>query len=100
MDIVVLVMLLILFFVIIDPKIIIEGYQNDSGKYCHDCNKKTINECLECFNCGLCTNSCGQLKCVRGDHTGPWNRKCKLWHHRDPYSYMIDRNLRETKSCI
>jgi len=85
-----------------------EGFWGDSGQFCFTCNaKKTINECLLCYNCGWGVDRYGNGSCMGGSVHGPnnyedisrWNHEGSInpneivyWRHNDPYSYMIQRN--------
>ncbi len=71
----------------------IEGYNDQTGRYCMTCAGKTLNQCLQCFNCGWCTDKHGNSGCIGGDHKGPWNfENCAKWYHGDPFSFMMQRN--------
>ena len=70
----------------------IEGYNDQTGRFCLSCHKRNPNQCLRCFNCGLCTDSWGNTKCIGGDHTGPYNYEgCGKWRHGDPFSRMLQK---------
>lgn len=70
-----------------------EGYNEQTGQFCLSCKDKTINQCLNCFNCGFCVDKWGNSRCVGGDHKGPYNfEKCAYWYHNDPYSVMMQRD--------
>ena len=71
----------------------IEGYNNQTGRFCISCANKTINQCLECFNCGWCVDKWGNSGCIGGDHKGPYNfENCARWYYSDPWTYMMQRN--------
>lgn len=71
----------------------IEGYNEQSGRYCPTCSGKTINECLRCFNCGFLVDKWGNSGCVGGDQHGPYNYEDGArWYHIDGYSMMEQLN--------
>ena len=71
----------------------IEGYNEETGQFCTTCSNKTINQCLQCFNCGWCVDKWGNSACIGGDHKGPYNyERCYKWKHGDPFSEMLNRN--------
>ena len=74
-----------------------EGFYGDSGQFCITCSGKTINQALQCFNCGWCEDRFGNGKAIGGDLYGPFNLEdCATWTHGDPYSKMIQRNANYT----
>lgn len=74
-----------------------EPFNEQVGKYCHRCDSyTTMNQCLQCFNCGWLLNKNSDAICVKGDHTGPYeshNKQNMLkWYHTDPWLTMTQRN--------
>lgn len=70
-----------------------ESFNEQVGKFCLSCKDKTFNQCLECFNCGICVDKSGNISCMGGDHRGPYNfERCYRWYHRDPYKTKMDMN--------
>ena len=71
----------------------IEGYNDQTGRYCLSCYKRNRNQCLRCFNCVWCEDQWGNGKCIGGDNvSGPYNyERCNKWTHGDPYSYMMKK---------
>lgn len=70
-----------------------EGYNVGSGSFCMTCDKKTINQCNQCANCGWCVDYWGNGKCIGGNHLGPFNKeRCMVWKHNDPFSYGLRKN--------
>lgn len=58
----------------------LEGYNDQTGRFCITCAGKTFNQCLSCFNCGYCIDKYGNGQCVGGDHRGPYNmEECYNW---------------------
>ncbi len=106
----------------------IEGYNDQTGRYCHSCSDKTFNNCLNCFNCGWCVDNFGNGICMGGDHRGPYNyencakwfrgkpnksctngriagciggTKCQKWIHGDPFYYMLQKKQQRKDSyCL
>lgn len=71
----------------------VEGYNDQTGRFCTTCAGKTINQCLRCFNCGWCVDKWGNSGCIGGDHKGPYNfENCAKWYHTDPWAHMMQRN--------
>lgn len=74
-----------------DPTV--EGYNNQTGRFCTTCDSQTPNQCLGCFNCGFCVDKQGNARCMGGDHNGPYNNEnCAAWYHGDPFSRMLQNN--------
>jgi hypothetical protein len=71
-----------------------EHYNENSGRLCQSCEHRTINQCLECFNCGYCIDKFGNGKCIGGDAaSGPYNKeKCALWYQGDQFVRMEQNN--------
>lgn len=71
-----------------------ENFNEQNGQLCFTCENKTMNQCLECFNCGFCVDQFGNGKCIGGDAaSGPYNNEsCRLWYQSDPYVLMKQRN--------
>ena len=71
----------------------VEGYNEQSGRFCPTCVNKTFNQCLRCFNCGWCVDKYGNSGCVGGDQNGPYNYEdCAKWYYIDPFTFMTQRN--------
>ena len=72
----------------------VEGYNDQTGRYCLSCRNRTKNQCTRCFNCGYAADRSGKGVCIGGDHKGPFNyEKVTRWYHGDPFSYMLQRDL-------
>ena len=70
-----------------------EHFNDKVGTLCLSCSDKTVNQCMDCFNCGFCEDQFGNSKCIAGDHKGPYNfEDCAKWYYNDPFSYMIKKN--------
>ena len=71
-----------------------EPFAEISGQLCSSCEDKTFNQCLECFNCGICEDQWGNFKCVGADvASGTYNKeKCSRLHLADPYTRMQYNN--------
>jgi hypothetical protein len=48
------------------------------NRYCSNCNLKSILNCGECFNCGICIKD-NISTCESGDIDGPESKKCDKW---------------------
>jgi hypothetical protein len=93
-----LVGVFILLMILVVKSNVQEAFNDQTGKFCYDCDNKTINQCMQCFNCGFCVDKNGNGKCIPGDHTGPWNKEdCYQWHYGDPFSYMLQINKRDNR---
>lgn len=54
------------------------------------CTNLDPRNCLEKYNCGLCTTE-SDTYCASGDPRGPYNDKCVKWRHNDPsYVFITD----------
>jgi len=94
---IIVVLLLLLFFVksglCMNTGTKQEGFNEQNGQLCLTCDKKTLNQCTNCFNCGYCVDKWGNGRCIGGDLHGPFNNEnCARWYHGDPYSVMIQKN--------
>ena len=79
---IIIIIVLILYFLRQNK---IEGYNDQTGRYCISCSDKTFNNCLNCFNCGWCVDNFGNGMCIGGDHRGPYNyENCAKWFRRRP----------------
>lgn len=69
----------------------VEGFDGKVGWHCRSCSNKTINQCMQCYNCGFCLDNEGKASCVPGDVHGPYDKKkfCHMWYHSDPYSRVL-----------
>lgn len=69
-------------------------YFNDTvGRFCYNCQGKTINQCTTCANCGFCVDRNGNSNCVSGDHNGPYNcDDCVLWYYGDDWARVLQNN--------
>ncbi len=66
-----------------------EHFNDQVGQFCYSCSGKTVNQCMNCFNCGFCVDKFGNSGCIGGDHKGPYNHeRCVVWHYGDPWSKM------------
>jgi hypothetical protein len=55
-----------------------EGYDS----FCGNCHDLTLEQCANCKNCGVCTESNGCKKCVQGDEAGAYFKdKCVDWEY-------------------
>jgi hypothetical protein len=65
-----------------------------SGQFCYTCKNKNLNDCNQCFNCGVCYDQTGKPQCIGGDYVnGPYNKeKCMKWLPRDPFYRMMQNN--------
>lgn len=68
-----------------------EGFDGRYGWHCMDCKKKSINQCVQCANCGFSLGVDGHAKCVQGDMYGPYDKsiKSRMWYHSDPYARSL-----------
>jgi len=108
MNIILIIITLFIIFsvnLMIKTKPINEGLNEQVGRFCYTCSNKNYNDCLSCFNCGYCFDEFGNRQCIGGDYRGPYNfekcgiwksgkSKCNIWKSGDPYSYMIQDNLK------
>lgn len=83
----ILVVLIIVFF---SKKKNVENFDGKYGLVC-SCKNKTINQCVQCYNCGFCLDNKGSAQCIPGDVHGPYDskKKCLVWYHNDPYSRQL-----------
>lgn len=52
---------------------------------CTECEFKNRQTCRECNNCGFCTSSNGDTKCISGDRSGPDSgNECIFWEYGFP----------------
>lgn len=92
MIIVLLVISIVILLYIINQKDY-ELFNDQVGTLCLSCDKKTLNQCTQCFNCGYIVDQFGNGKCIGGDHNGPFNNeKYALWYYGDPWSRMLYNN--------
>jgi hypothetical protein len=76
-----------------------EGFNNQTGRFCYSCSDKNINKCRDCFNCGWCTDKSGQGKCIGVDVKGPMNNeKCDRLYRGDDWYRMVENNKNYKKS--
>ena len=82
---------------------VVEGYNDQTGRFCMSCRNRNRNCCLSCFNCGWCEDQWGNGKCIGGDNnSGPYNyERCAKWTHGDPF-HMVSKkqNLRGDPSAV
>ena len=91
--IILLVLVLALILLSANKQTMMEGFNEQTGRFCPTCRHKTPNQCMSCFNCGFCVDKFGNSKCIGGDIYGPYNyEKCAYWHYGDPYSRMMYNN--------
>jgi hypothetical protein len=70
-----------------------EMYNNSVGQYCMSCDTKTLSQCMNCFNCGVCVDRAGNKTCVPGDIHGPFNNDdCVEYYNVDPYRTAMQHN--------
>lgn len=71
-----------------------EGYNDQTGTLCVDCYRRTPNQCLQCFNCGICEDEWGNRKCIGGDYnSGPYNKeKCHKFYTGSPFYNVNKKN--------
>ncbi len=85
----IVVLLVVYYFIQSSP----EQFNDQTGRFCTSCRGKNYNDCLRCFNCGICRDENGNMTCIGGDHHGPYNmERCGQWYHTDPYAWMLKRN--------
>lgn len=91
---IIIIILILIGIYYISQKCVTEHYNEQSGTLCQSCENKTLNECLECFNCGYCIDKFGNGKCIGGDAaSGPYNKeKCAVWYQGDQYVRMQQNN--------
>lgn len=72
-----------------------EHMNDEVGRFCRKCKGRTFNQCLDCFNCGMCIDKYGNSMCLPGDHKGPYNyENCSIWYHGDPFNkYYRYKNM-------
>lgn len=75
---------------------VVEEFTNRQGHYCRTCNNKSMNNCLECYNCGFYKQKNQNYgRCVAGGVYGPegsdrYQRSLSgMWYHGDPYSRQL-----------
>jgi hypothetical protein len=79
---IVIIILIIIYLYKHNEEYFITYYDDNLGfdqRYCKSCDDKTILNCGECNNCGICIQ--GNIsKCISGDIDGPSNKvKCDKW---------------------
>lgn len=58
----------------------------DYESECKNCEKKSFHQCLNCKDCGVCSDQLGNMYCVKGDEHGPSERKdCYKWFYGNIY---------------
>jgi len=92
----ILLVLLVLIFWVEQTK---EQFTVTVGEHCVNCFKKSIDRCLDCDNCGLCLDNFGNYQCVPGNPRGAYDASCRIWYHRDPFSYKLKRDRRRQR-CL
>ena len=74
-----------------------ETFNQDSGTLCYDCENKTYNQCVNCFNCGFCVDKYGNGKCIGATSAlGPLNNeKCAKLYMADPFYQVQQKNYND-----
>jgi len=53
-------------------------FDNYDRRYCKNCNSKSILDCGNCYNCGICIKD-NISTCESGDIDGPDTKQCDKW---------------------
>jgi len=81
----ILIVVVITYLIVYSQPLFQEGFAGYSPKYCGDCNtigqKKGINGCMACNNCGWCVDPNGFGSCVLGDFNGPYFADCAQYFY-------------------
>jgi len=82
-----LILLLLLLILYLYNKQSIQNKENfDYYTKCTSCKNKGYHQCRNCTNCGVCTTALGDMYCVNGDESGPYNRTdCYKWDYGNIY---------------
>ena len=80
--IVIIIILILINYYLINRKKENFDYSSD----CANCKNKGYHQCRNCVNCGVCTTATGEMYCVNGDISGPYNRQdCLKWEYGNIY---------------
>ena len=82
----------------------LEGLNEGTSHYCHNCNDLSFGQCMECYNCGFCASG-NKGKCVSGSFMGPqsiWGdekqKNCPRYYHNDQFWRYL--NSDKANECL